>query len=603
MNLFFVSVFGGLALFSLTSFTRYILLYRSKRVKELEKTHFSPYDIGSFIKEYRKPKLDTQSDVIQASNISNPNNLKLKPNPNHDLPITPVIGDSMLIGANVFYQYMCIDDHVYEGMSRLSGENIDNFSDLSAELKTHSHDFQGLTKGALNNFKGHVAESHVAEHFKETGVEVVWPEASNQEGWDLLLNGNQVNVKLVKDANSLVGHFKENPQIPVVIPSDADNIPETAFHFDPSEGVDHLFDYLKENPENAVIVNESLSSVDITKSVEEGTDFALGVDEGIPGFNFPVFTVAVSGWREINLLNKGHTDTVSAAKNASLDLAGIGVGGGLGSSIGMGIGSLLFPGIGTAIGGVVGGLAGSLGGRKITNSIKSIPLNEALEDLKKTVKKFQKESHTTATKYKQQFDQVQKIEQNNLNQQAFKIKSAINDEVKILRKWVVEKEKPSIKLRKDLLKNILDEIMSIQPNWINYFWPSPQTVVYIKKLSAVKPLKQEVESNPSVDKASLFEMCAKEGLCRSYILSDIKRTEEDRKMHENQLTDSVREKQNTLLNQRLNSMKKLSSKVTEYTTQIRKELSPYIHQVRDSQDYVQKEARKLEKNIEKAKAA
>ena len=268
----------------------------------------------------------------------------------------------------------------------------------------------------------------------------------------------------------------------------------------------------------------------------------------------------------------------------------------------MGIGSLLFPGFGTAIGGVVGGLAGSLGGRKITNSIKSIPLNEALENLKKTVKKFQQESHTTAIRYKQQFDQAQKIEQNNLNQQASKIKSAINDEVKILRKWVVEKEKPSIKLRKDLLKNILDEIMSIQPNWINYFWPSPQTIVYIKKLSTVKPLKQEVESNPSVDKASLFEMCAKEGLCRSYILSDIKRTEEDRKVHENQLTDSIREKQNTLLNQRLNSMKKLSSKVTEYTLQIRKNLSPYIHQVRNSQDYVQKEARKLGKNIEKSKA-
>ena len=319
MNLLFVSVFGGLALFSLTSFTRYILLYRSKRVQRLEKTHFPPYDIGSFIKEYRKPKLDTQSDVIQASNISNPNNLKTDPK-HHDLPIAPVIGDSMLIGANVFYQYMCIDDHTYEGISRLSGESIDNFSDLSAELKTHSYDSQGLTEGALNNFKGHVAESHVAEHFEKAGVEVAWPETSNQEGWDLLLNGNQVNVKLVNNANNLTEHFKENPQIPVVIPSDADNIPETAFHFDPSEDVDHLFDYLKDNPENAVIVNESLSSADLTESVEEGTDFALGVDEGIPGFNFPVFTVAVSGWREINLLNKGHTDTVSAAKNASLDL-------------------------------------------------------------------------------------------------------------------------------------------------------------------------------------------------------------------------------------------------------------------------------------------
>ena len=598
MNLLFGSVFGGLALFSVAVLTRYILLYRSKKVKGLENTHFQPYDIGSFIKEFRKPKLDTQPNVIQASNISNPNNSK-----HHDLPIAPVIGDSIIAGvagANVFHQYMCVDDHVYEGISRLSGENIDNFSDLSAKLETYSHDSQGLTEGALNKLKGHVAESHAAKHFEEAGIEVVWPETSNQEGWDLLLNGNQVNVKLEKDANSLVEHFKEHPEVPVVIPSDADNIPETAFHFDPSEGVEHLFDYLKENPENAVIVNESLSSVDLTESIEKGTDFALGVDEGIPGSSFPIFTAAFSSWREIKLLNKRHTEMETSLKNIGLDVAGIGVGGGLGSSIGAGIGTLIVPGIGTAIGGALGALAGSLGGRKITNNIKSMPLSEAREDLKKIVKKFKKETQKTATKYKQQFDQAQKIEQSNLNQQASKIKSTINEKVKSLQKWIVEKEKPSTQLRQNLLKNISDETSHIQPSWINYLWPNPQTILYMKKMDAIKPLRMQIESNPSVDRANLFEMCAKEGLCRSYILSDIKRTEEDRKIHENQLTDTIKEKQNTLLNQRLASMKKLSSKVTEYTLQIRKELSPYIHQVKNSQECVQKEARKLGRNIEKA---
>ena len=588
MNLLFVSLFGGLALFSLTSFIRYILLYRSEKVKELEKTHFPPYDIGTFIKEHRKPKLDVQSDVIQASNSSDSNNLKLKPNPNHDLPIAPVIGDSVIAaGANVFHQYMCIDDHVYEGISRQSGENIDNFSDLSAKLKKdYSHDSQGLTEGSLNKLKGHVAESHAAKHFEEAGVEVTWPEASNQEGWDLLLNGNQVNVKLVSDANNLVEHFKEHPEIPVVIPSDADNIPKTAFHFDPSEGIDHLFDYLKDNPENAVIVNEQLSHADITESVEAATDCALGAGEGISIFP-PLFTTISSSYREIKLFKKGHTDIPSALKNAGLDIAGVGVGGG----------------VGTAVGGPAGGLVGSLGGRKITNSIKSMPLKKALKNWEETIENYQQEAQKTEIKYKEQFNQVQKVEQNNLSQQASKIKNAINDEVKILRKWVLDKEKPSMELRQDLLKNISDEVIHIRPSWINYLWPSPQTILYVEKTSAIKPLRKQIESDSSLDRASLFEMCAKEGLCCSYILSDIKRTEEDRKTRENQVTDSIREKQKILLDQRLKSMEKLSSKITEYTQQIRKKLSPYIHQVRNSQDYVQKEARKLGKNIEKAKAA
>ena len=594
MNLFFVSALGGLALVSLTSFIRYILLYRSKRVKGLEKVNFPSYDIGNLLKESRKPKLDTKRDVTQTLNISSPDTSKINPK-HHDLPITPVIGDSMLIGANVFYQYMCIDDHTYEGISRLSGENIDNFSDLSAKLETYAHDSQGLTEGALNKLKGHVAESHVAKHFEETGVEAVWPEASNQEGWDLLLNGNQVNVKLVNDANNLLAHFKEHPEIPVVIPSDADSIPETAFHFDPSEGIDHLFDYLKDNPENAVIVNEQLSYIGIEENLEAGTDLALGVDEGIPGFNFPLITTAVSGWREINLLEKGDTDIESAIKNAGLDIAGVGVGAG----IGMAIGTAILPGIGTA----AGGFLGSMIGRKVTKDIKLIPFKDAQKVWKKAVKEFKQKAQKSAVKYKQQFNQSQKIEQSNLDQQALRIKDTINHDIRNLRKRTIEREKPSIKLRKDLLRNISDEVMHIQLNWIDYFWPSSQTIVYIRKLNAIKSLRQQIESNPHVDRASLFEMCAKEGLCRSYILSEIERIEEGRKIHENQLIDNIKEKQKTLLDQRLKSMKKLSSKVTEYTTQIRKELLPYIHQVKNSQNYVQKEALKLGKDIEKAKAA
>ena len=65
------------------------------------------------------------------------------------LPVSPVIGDNILAGANVFHQYMCIDNHMYEGLSRLSGEHLDNFSDLSAKLKDYTHGFDGLTEGAL----------------------------------------------------------------------------------------------------------------------------------------------------------------------------------------------------------------------------------------------------------------------------------------------------------------------------------------------------------------------------------------------------------------------------------------------------------------------
>ena len=284
-----------------------IILYNSNSVKNLsKKAYFPPYNIGNFIKKLRHAD-------IQNNTVSHTSKKLKEATDKHNLPLSPVIADSAIVGVNVFHQYMFIDDNIYEGVSRLSGENIDSFSDLSAKLKTYKHDSQGLTVDSLNKIKGHIAESHVAKHFQEAGIEVNWPETSNQEGWDLLLNGNSIQIKLTNNTNSLIEHFKNNPEIPVIIPSDADNIPETAFHFDPSDNIDSLFDYLKETPEKAVIVDNQLSNAELTESIEEGTDLLMGATE----FHLPFFTTAFTFSREIKLLKNKDTD-MSIGKTKAL---------------------------------------------------------------------------------------------------------------------------------------------------------------------------------------------------------------------------------------------------------------------------------------------
>ena len=584
---------GAFLLFSLISFIRYLALYRFGTLAEWKKQKESAYDIGNFIKKCRSKNFHSQS-IDSTSDIS-----KKSKNSQQELPLTPVIFDSVLAGANVFHQYMLIDDYMYEGISKLSGEQIDNFSDLSSKIKDYSHNSDGLTEGSLNKIKGHIAESHVAEHFKETGAKVSWPDSSNQEGWDLLLNGSLIQVKLTKDASTLTEHFKEHSDIPVVIPSDADNIPETAFHFDPSEGVESLMDYLGKTPEKAVIVNHQLSHAELTENTESATDF---LTEDIDFFNLPIFTVAFSSFREFNLLIENNTDILSSLKNIGLDVAGAGIGIGTGGTTGAVIGSVVFPGIGTAIGSCAGSTVGTFLVRKITNKIKSMPLKTTIEDWEKSSKKLKRKIKQTEKKYEDRFNQEKKREQNSLNKLSFEITNVIDEKIKNLRKWIAEREMPSNRLKNNLLNNIPVTIVSIKKeknlSWIEYFWPKQKTINCQKKMKRIKKLlKEQFQKNTFKDRGQLFQRFAEQGLCREYIFSEIKKIEEDRLKHENNAIKEIMKHQKKMLDQRSKSIKRLSDKITEHIKEIRKELSPYIKEIQVCQNLVKKEAKKLGKDV------
>ena len=606
-------ILSTLFLLCFTSLVRHLYLFYSKTVEHQAKANLSPYDIGSYMKNLRNknshlkhstPKINAVSSTSMSSsdtlnsNTSSSNTSGTEKSNIHQLHVTPVIADSAIAGASIFHQCLAVDTHLYEGVYRMSGEQINNFSDLSAKLKDYARDSEGLTEGALNKLKGHVAESHVAEHFKEAGIDVQWAEASNQEGWDLLLNDNQIQVKLVKDASSLTKHFKEHPDIPVVIPADADNIPETAFHFDPSEGVDGLNSFLEDNPTNGVIVDHSLSHEAVTEGVEAGSDFALGE---VGGISFPFITAAFSSYREINLLRKKDTDIESALVNVGLDCVGTGVGMSGGAALGATIGSIIAPGLGTAVGGVAGGLIGCLSGRKVTNEIKEEPLREAMKKLKRVVKKFRKVSKETEQKCEEQFHQYKQSEQKRLNQIASEAKSKINSKVQDLKEWTILKEKPSTELKQKLLNNIPDSTVEITKAFssIEYFWPSQEFVIYEKNKQFMQDLKasfiRDFKNNKYKDRGLLFQAFAQKGLCRQFILSEIEKTERERHNREDHIVQQVKEAEKAILNQRVQSMKGLSDQVKVYVEQIREVLHPYIKNIQKQQNIVIKEAKKLGK--------
>lgn len=588
---------GGLCIFGSISFIRFLFLYHKEKYIFL-KTQ-KPYNVGGYLKSLRRKHLPP--DKLPGEDQKPQVELKTSSKKSDRiLPVTPVF-DSVWRGFNTINQYMCIDDNMYEGVSRLSNETMHNFSDLSARLKTYERGFFGLTKGSFNKVKGHVAESHVAEHFKEAGMDVQWPETSNQKGFDLLLNGNPIQVKCREAANNLVEHFKQHPHIPVVVPADAENIPENAFHFDPSESTEHLFDYLKDNPENAVIVDSVLSHEGLTESVEQGTDLATGAVD----LDVPWVTVAFSGWRELDLLMKNDTDIFSSVEHIALDVAGVGVGMAVGRTVGAIVGSIV-PGPGTVVGAITGGVGGAMLGRMITNEIKNAPLEEAIKAMKKSRRKLNKKIKEVKVKYNNQLNAFKKTEQSKLNQKSSEAQNLINHQVQELRFWTVRKEKCSQHLKNTVLNGISNTMGTLhikqKLSWVNFLWPDRN---FIKSIMLKNHLlkyitflnKQFKPGGRFLDRGTLFKWLADKGLCREYVLSDIQRVEKERQKHETHLMSNIKKSQNDILNLRYNSMKSIGLKIKEHIKQTRQELAPYIEDIKRCRELVKEQAKKLGKKV------
>jgi hypothetical protein len=279
------------------------------------------------------------------------------------------VADGVIPAAYVWERWSSVDHHVFQAFSHLAGKQIEGMADLLQVVDT-----KGYALGSaefVNKLLGHVGEWHAQEHLASAGLDVSMPDATNVPGLDLWVDGHAVNIKTVKDAAAAAySHFGDYPDIPIVVPADAENIPADALHFDPSSGFDHVG---LAGSDHLVIVDHALSHADVLDQSNHALDVLRN-----PGLHlhFPWVTAAVSGIREARLLAKGHTDLTRAAKNVAVDTAVVGGGGAVGMKFGALVGSALGP-IGAVVGGLAGGLLGAIGGRSAANAVKRAPLEAA----------------------------------------------------------------------------------------------------------------------------------------------------------------------------------------------------------------------------------
>ncbi len=514
-----------------------------------------------------------------------------------------------LYSIGLLENFATIDEHIYESMSHLSGQQISNLGDLTAKIEGYQHSaWSGLSEGTLNKVDGSLGEVVAADHLSQAGLSVAWPDASNQQAWDLLVQGHEVNVKTVADASSLTEHFAKFPDVPAIVPGDMHNIPEGAIHFDPTHGVDQLWNALVSHKEHIVIVDDALSHADVIQHAEHATDAALGSADVVHA-HFPFITFAFSGWREIKLLAQAKTDIGTSLKNTTSDVVGTGGGALIGAKAGALAGSVFGP-AGTFFGAVVGSIAGAVGGRKLSNEFKRVPLNEELNKYEKAQQNFNQLVVEEERHVEQSFTEAQNEQQTRLSEAVSLEKHQLITMGCHMKIWRKQSQFLPTAEATAILDDAQSEIRIILEHlqmkrksksfWIRYFWPDTEVlalnIAIAKMARADCTLSREISATGQVDRyerSRIFNALGNAGAAKLQVEKLICETEEERVTREVAFRKTIENARSKIADMRIVAFQRLSEILTRLKDEVRAKLAPIIQELSKQAEKVKIEARKL----------
>ena len=117
--------------------------------------------------------------------------------------------------GDLIYDTMRLDPRVVEGIDFAKTEDLGGLFQL--KFAANYDTLKDIAPGEFTRLKGYVGERFVASELQSQGMEVEFPPDPNQAGYDLLVNGDEFQVKCVADISSVSNHFEKYPDIPVFI--------------------------------------------------------------------------------------------------------------------------------------------------------------------------------------------------------------------------------------------------------------------------------------------------------------------------------------------------------------------------------------------------
>jgi hypothetical protein len=268
----------------------------------------------------------------------------------------------MTVG-DFIYDILRINPLVLDAVEFARADDITNIFDFSYFARDIQNLGEAAYTGNLAQISGYVAEQWTGHQLQSLGMEIEFPDVPNQEGFDILVNGDPFQIKCLDSQSGVLEHLERYPDIPVLVNEDLVDKLQDIDNVYPVPGLDH---------DHIIYLTK--------KSLIAGSD--------IYDFKIPWITLIVVSQRNISALLRGRTNLITCLKNIPIE-TGSGV---ICSKIGAKVISIVSYSLFGPAGGVIGGLCGSIlgyrQGKKLSTKIKSqfnknkeMCLEKSLKDL------------------------------------------------------------------------------------------------------------------------------------------------------------------------------------------------------------------------------
>lgn len=257
---------------------------------------------------------------------------------NHGVSTTIGVA-SAAYSVGLLWSYAQIDATVLNALTFASKGQPEHFATLQ--------DIAGATldsAGAMTRLSGYIAEQQVAYHLTQQGHTVAFPDTANQEGFDLVVDGQVMQVKNTLSSDYVLQHIEKNPDIPVIVNQE-------------------MADALGNHP--SVFIDADLSHTAVHQTMQESLERIDQFDSISSFLPIPLLTLGMATYRNYQDFDTGQTDARQYLKNIGKETAAITGGAFTGKVVFGTLGGILAGPVGVAIAGglgaYIGGVAGSTG--------------------------------------------------------------------------------------------------------------------------------------------------------------------------------------------------------------------------------------------------